>query len=147
MKEMKTISLKSTAQKGFTLIEVMVVIVILGILAAVIVPQVMGSGDKARIKSTEIALGKVASALKLYKTENHKYPTTAEGLLALKEQPAGAKNWSEGGYLDGNYNDGWDNELQYISPGTGGKGFDLYSFGADGKPGGEGVDADIDYTP
>lgn len=132
-------------QAGFTLIEVMVVIVILGILAGVVVPQVLGQGDKARVGTTETVLSNVSNALDLYKLDNHKYPTSAQGLQALVNQPEGAKNWPEGGYLKGGIpKDGWDNEIQYLSPGTEGRAYDLYSFGADGKPGGEGIDADIE---
>ena len=138
---------KSLIQRGFTLIEVMVVIVILSLLAGIVVPQVLGGGDKARIKATEISLAKVANALKLYKTDNYKFPTTGEGLAALKTPPASAPNWQEGGYLDGTYLDGWERELQYYSPGSNGQAFDLYSLGADGQPGGEGADADLEYTP
>lgn len=134
--------LNNTAQSGFTLIELMVVIVILGILAGVLVPQIFGKADKARISATNITLSKVSGALAEYKAENFNYPTTAQGLKALKERPADAKKWN-GPYLTGEYTDGWENELQYIAPGTG-KPYELYSFGADGQPGGEGNDADIE---
>lgn len=134
-----------TQQAGFTLIEVMVVIVILGILAGVVVPQVLGSGDQARVGTTKTVLSNVSGALDMYKLNNHKYPTSAQGLQALITQQEGSKNWPEGGYLKGGIpKDGWDNEIQYLSPGTEGRPYDLYSFGADGKPGGEGIDADIE---
>lgn len=129
-------------QQGFTLIEVMVVIVILGILAAMIVPNVMGQGDKARVGTTKATLSSVANALDLYKLDNHKYPSTAEGLKALIEAPASAKNWLKGGYIKGGIpKDGWGNEMQYIAGANGT--YDLYSFGADGQEGGEDVNADI----
>lgn len=132
------------AQQGFTLIEVMVVIVILGILAALIVPSVMGRGEKAKVDTTKIALANVASALDQYKLDNNKYPSTQEGLDALVNQPASAKNWMAGGYLKGGTpKDSWDNDMQYVSPGSSGRAYDLYSFGADGKEGGEGNDADL----
>ena len=138
-----------SSQGGFTLIEVMVVIVILGVLAALIVPNVMGRGEKAKIDTTHIALKNTAGSLDQYKVDNGHYPTMAEGgLEALVKQPAGAKNWLPGGYVKGGYpKDSWDNELQYVIPGTEGRPFDLYSFGADGKEGGEENDADIYYQP
>jgi len=132
------------AQQGFTLIEVMVVVVILGILAALIVPNVMGRGEKAKVDTSKITLANVASALDQYKLDNNKYPSTQEGLDALINQPASAKNWMAGGYLKGGMpKDSWDNDLQYVSPGSSGRPYDLYSFGADGKEGGEGNDADL----
>jgi general secretion pathway protein G len=131
-------------EQGFTLIEVMVVVVILGILAALIVPNVIGQGDKARVGTTKSTLSTVGNALDLYKLDNHKYPTTQEGLDALINKPASAKNWLNGGYIKGGMpKDGWGNDLQYVSPGSNGRGFDLYSFGADGKEGGDNDDADL----
>ncbi len=131
-------------QHGFTLIEVMVVIVILGIMAGLVVPRVVGQGDKARVKTTETALATTSNALDMYRTDNGHYPTTQEGLNALITPPQGAKNFPEGGYVKGGVpKDGWDNELQYVSPGTEGRKYDLFSLGADAKEGGEGNDADI----
>jgi general secretion pathway protein G len=134
---------------GFTLIEVMVVIVILGVLAALIVPNVMGRSEKAKIDTTQIALKGVAGALDQYKLDNGHFPTMQEGGLdALVNQPATAKNWMPGGYVKGGYpKDSWKNDIQYVIPGADGRAFDLYSFGADGKEGGEGNDADIYYQP
>lgn len=133
-------------QQGFTLIEVMAVIVILGVLAALVVPSVMGKVDTSKIKTTKISMQAIAGELDQFKMDNNHYPSTQEGLDALIHQPASAKNWPQGGYLkDGNVKDGWDNEFQYVSPGQNGRPFDLYSFGADGKSGGEGNDADIYY--
>jgi len=136
-------------QSGFTLIEVMVVIVILGVLAVLIVPNVMGRGEKAKVDATKISLKGVASALDQYKMDNNHYPTEQEGgLEALIKQPDTAKNWVPGGYVKGGYpKDSWDNELQYSQPGTDGRPYDLYSFGADGKAGGEENNADIYYQP
>lgn len=133
---------------GFTLIEVMVVIVILGVLAALIVPNVMGRGEKAKVDTTQITLKGVAGALDQYKLDNGHFPTMQEGGLdALVNQPATAKNWLPGGYVKGGYpKDSWENDIQYVIPGTEGRAFDLYSFGADGKAGGEGNDADIYYS-
>lgn len=131
-------------QSGFTLIEIMVVIVILAILAGLVVPKVVGQSDKARVKTTETALATVSNTLDMYKIDNSRYPTTAQGLEALITPPADAKNYPEGGYIKGGYpTDGWENELQYVSPGTEGRPYDLFSLGADGQPGGEGQDADI----
>lgn len=131
-------------QSGFTLIEIMVVIVILAILAGLVVPKVVGQSDRARVKTTETALSTVSNALDMYKVDNSRYPTTAQGLDALITPPAEAKNYPEGGYIKGGYpTDGWENELQYVAPGSEGKPYDLFSLGADGQQGGEGQDADI----
>lgn len=134
---------------GFTLIEVMVVIVILGVLAALIVPKVMGRGEKAKVDTSVIALKGVAGALDQYKLDNGQYPSMQDGGLdALVNQPASAKNWMQGGYVKGGYpKDSWDNDIQYVIPGAEGRTFDLYSFGADGQAGGEGTAADLYYQP
>lgn len=132
-----------SAQSGFTLIEIMVVVVILAILAGLVVPKVVGQGDKARVKTTETALSTVSNALDMYKVDNSRYPTTAQGLAALSTPPADAKNYPEGGYIKGAPTDGWENELQYVAPGSEGHPYDLFSLGADGQQGGEGLDADI----
>lgn len=139
----------SRQASGFTLIEVMVVIVILGVLAALIVPNVMGRGEKAKVDTTVITLKGVAAALDQYKLDNGKYPSMQEGGLdALVNKPESAKNWLPGGYVKGGYpKDSWDNDIQYVAPGTDGRPFDLYSFGADGQQGGEEADADIQYQP
>jgi len=133
-----------SSQSGFTLIEIMVVIVILAILAGLVVPKVVGQSDKARVKTTETALATVSNALDMYKVDNSRYPTTAQGLEALTTPPADAKNYPDGGYIKGGYpTDGWENELQYVAPGSEGRPYDLFSLGADGQQGGEGQDADI----
>lgn len=119
---------------GFTLIEVMVVVVILGILAAVIIPNVVGKDEQARRVLSQTSLSNVANALEMYRLDHHKYPTTQEGLEALVDK---------GAYLKSLPNDPWDNPMQYISPGEAGKPFELYSFGPDGQEGGEGDNADI----
>ncbi len=135
---------KKSYQSGFTLIEVMVVIVILGILAALIVPNVIGQSDKARVGTTKSVLSTTGSALDLFKLDNSRYPTTQEGLDALINKPANAKTWPNGGYIKGGLpKDGWGADLQYISPGSDSKPYDLYSFGSDGKEGGEDDAADI----
>lgn len=134
-------------QAGFTLIEVMVVIVILGVLALLIVPNVMGRSEKAKVDTTVIALNNTAAALDQYKLDNGHYPSMQEGgLEALIKQPAGLKNWLPGGYVKGGFpTDSWENDLQYVIPGSDGRSYDLYSYGADAKEGGESNDADIYY--
>ncbi|SFM47206.1 general secretion pathway protein G [Ectothiorhodospira mobilis] len=132
-------------QHGFTLIEVMVVVVILGILAAIVVPRVMDRPDDARITKARSDIRALESALNLYKLDNYDYPTTDQGLDALVERPDGRpepRNWREGGYIDRIPQDPWGHDYQYLQPGSRGD-FDLYSLGADGRPGGEGVNADI----
>ncbi|PTQ88280.1 type II secretion system major pseudopilin GspG [Agitococcus lubricus] len=133
------------SMKGFTLIEVMVVVVILGILAAVIVPSVVGKDEQARRTLAQTSLSNVANALEMYRLDNHKYPTTQEGLEALVNKPASAKSFPPGGYLKSIPNDPWDNPIQYVAPGSAGKAYDLYSFGSDGQEGGEEDNADIYY--
>jgi general secretion pathway protein G len=131
--------------RGFTLIEVMVVVVILGILAAIVVPKVMDRPDTARITKAKQDIRAMESALNLYRLDNYVYPSTDQGLSALVERPAGspeARNWKAGGYLDRVPKDPWGNDYQFLNPGTRGE-IDIFSLGADGRPGGEGVAADI----
>lgn len=132
---------------GFTLIEIMVVIVILGILAGLIVPRIMGRPEEARRTKAALTLRSLDSALKLYKLDNGVYPTTEQGLEALIEKPETGtvpRNWREGGYLDSNRvpKDPWGNDYVYIQPGEHGD-YDLSSYGRDGEKGGEGDNADI----
>ena len=138
---------KRRDERGFTLIELMVVIVILGILAGLIVPRIMGRPDEARQAKARIQIESMETALKLYKLDNGSYPTTEQGLQALVEPPEVgelAKSWREGGYLEKGKipKDPWGNEYIYLSPGTQGD-LDLISYGADGEPGGEGKNKDI----
>ncbi|MBN2437588.1 MAG: type II secretion system major pseudopilin GspG [Deltaproteobacteria bacterium] len=133
--------------RGFTLIELMVVIVILGILAGLIVPRIMGRPDEARQAKARIQIESLETALKLYKLDNGNYPTTEQGLQALVEAPATgaqAKKWRQGGYLEKGKvpRDPWDNDFVYLSPGMHGD-YDLSSRGADGEPDGEGKNKDI----
>ncbi|MCB1957369.1 MAG: type II secretion system major pseudopilin GspG [Rhodocyclaceae bacterium] len=131
------------ASRGFTLIEVMVVIVILGVLAALIVPRVLGRPDEARVVAAKQDIASIMQALKLYKLDNRRYPSTEQGLQALVQRPTTApvpENWKS--YLEKLPNDPWGAPYQYLSPGLQGD-VDVLSFGADGKSGGEGVDADI----
>ncbi|HBF42132.1 MAG TPA: type II secretion system protein GspG [Desulfobacteraceae bacterium] len=133
--------------QGFTLIELMVVIVILGILAGLIVPRIMGSPEKARIMKARVQIESLETALKMYKLDNGDYPSTEQGLEALVQAPAVgklAKKWREGGYLEKGKvpKDPWENDYIYLSPGIHGD-FDIVSYGADGQPGGEDKNKDI----
>ncbi len=133
------------AQRGFTLIEIMVVVVIMGILAALVVPNLMGRTDDARILAARQDISTIMQALKLYRLDNQRYPTTEQGLQALITKPTSgppANGWKAGGYLDRLPKDPWGNPYQYMSPGLKGE-VDVYSLGADGQPGGTGADADI----
>jgi general secretion pathway protein G len=130
---------------GFTLIEIMVVVIIIGLLAAVIVPTVIGKVDEARVVKAKQDIQSLETALTMYRLDNSKYPTTEQGLAALTTQPTdpSIKHWRPGGYLQHVSKDPWGNDYQYVYPGTHGKDYDLFSMGADGAPGGEGLDADI----
>jgi len=132
-------------QRGFTLIEIMIVVVIIGLLAAVILPQLMGNVDQARVAKTKQDIQAIETALTMYRLDNSKYPTTDQGLRALVQQPTdpSIRHWRPGGYVKKASKDPWGNEYQYISPGTHGGEYDLFSLGADAQPGGEGPDADI----
>ena len=130
---------------GFTLIEIMVVIAIIGILATMIVPKIMGRPDEARATAAKQDVGTIVQALKLYRLDIGRYPTTEQGLKALVEKPVSEpvpQNWKVGGYLESLPKDPWGNAYQYSNPGTHGE-IDVYSFGADGKPGGTALDTDI----
>lgn len=123
----------------------MVVVVILGILAALVVPRIMSRPDEARIVAAKQDIASVAQALKLYKLDNLRYPTTEQGLQALVKKPSlppEPPNWKGNGYLERLPKDPWGNPYQYLQPGLHGE-FDLSSLGADGAPGGENNDADI----
>ncbi|CAG1004165.1 Type II secretion system protein G [Myxococcaceae bacterium] len=131
--------------KGFTLIEVLVVIVILGVIAALVVPRVLSRPDEARGVAARTDIASLMAALKLYRLDNQRYPTAEQGLLALVAKPAVPPvppNWKPGGYLERLPNDPWGFPYQYLNPGLRGE-IDVFSLGADGKPGGEGADADI----
>ena len=133
-------------QKGFTLIEIMVVIVIIGILATLVVPRIMGRPDEARVVSAKHDVTTLVQALKLYKLDSGRYPTTEQGLNALVTKPStdpAPMNWKLGGYLDKLPQDPWGNPYQYNNPGTHNNEIDVYSFGADGKPSGTDNDSDI----
>ena len=132
-------------QRGFTLIEIMVVVVIIGLLATLVLPRVLGRQDQAMIAKSKVDVQALSSALKLYKLDNFNYPSTEQGLEALVKKPAGdppAKYWKKGGYIDRLPADPWGNAYQYLSPGDKLE-FDVWSFGADGRSGGEGISAEI----
>jgi len=132
-------------QRGFTLIEIMVVIVILGVLAALVVPRVLDRPDEARAVAAKSDLATIYSALKLYRLDNQRYPTTEQGLNALVAKPDAAPvppNWKPGGYLERLPKDPWGRPYQYLNPGLKGE-VDVFSYGADGQSGGTGIDADI----
>jgi general secretion pathway protein G len=130
---------------GFTLIEIMVVIVILGVLAALVVPSVLSRTDDARIVAAKTDLGAIRQALKLYRLDNQRYPTTEQGLAALAAKPTEPPvppNWKPGGYLEKVPLDPWGRAYQYLNPGLKSD-VDVFTYGADGAPGGAGADADI----
>ena len=130
-------------QRGFTLIELMVVLVIMGVLAALIVPNIIGRTDEARVTAAKTDIGTIMQALKLYKLDNGFYPTQQQGLQALvvkPDTPPVPGNWKP--YLDKLPADPWGRAYQYLNPGIKGP-VDVFSYGADGKPGGEGSNADI----
>lgn len=131
------------AQRGFTLIEIMVVVVIIGILAALIAPNVMSRIDDAQISRAKSDIRAIESALQLFYMDNYRYPTSQEGLDALVSRPndPNLRNWRP--YLNSLPRDPWDNRYQYLSPGERNAEYDVYSYGADGRPGGEGMNAEI----
>jgi len=131
--------------RGFTMIEIMVVVAIMGILAALIIPNVVGQDDKARVTAVKSDMSSISSALDLYKLDNFSYPTTEQGLEALAVKPEGARNWPPGGYLKKIPEDPWHRPYIYVSPGNTGP-YDLISLGSDGAEGGEGYGADININ-
>ena len=134
---------------GFTLIEIMVVIIILGLLAAIVMPRIVGETDRARYEQAKVQMRILEDALKRYKLDNGRFPTTEQGLEALVQKPTIGvvpRNWPEGGYLDKPEIpiDPWGNKYVYISPGQHGPDYDLKTYGADGIEGGEGYDQDVE---
>ncbi|MGI9309672.1 MAG: type II secretion system major pseudopilin GspG [Gammaproteobacteria bacterium] len=133
----------TSSQSGFTLIEIMVVVVILGILAALIAPNVIGRIDEARATAAKQDIGTLENALKLYRMDNFRYPSTEEGLESLVTRPNDPNiKWPEGGYLPRKPVDPWNREYLYLYPGNQSD-VDIYTLGRDGQQGGEGPDADI----
>jgi general secretion pathway protein G len=136
-----------TETKGFTLIELLVVMLILGLLAGIVGPKLFGQADEAKMTNARVQIENLSTALKMYKLDNGIFPTTEQGLSALVSPPEGGnapKKWREGGYLEKSVvpKDPWKNEFVYLCPGVNGS-FDLTSYGADGQPGGEGLNKDI----
>ena len=132
-------------QTGFTLIEVIVVLVILGILASIVVPKVVSRTDQAQVVKAKQDIRAMESSLQMYRVDNFNYPTTDQGLQALAKKPTSGnepKNWQSGGYIKKIPKDPWGNDYQYLSPGEKGD-FDIYSLGADGRPGGDDANQDI----
>jgi general secretion pathway protein G len=141
----RTLTRRARKECGFTLIEIMVVVVILGILAALVAPKLMGRTDEARIVAAKQDIATLMQALKLYRLDNLRYPTTEQGLRALVSKPATgpeASGWKPGGYIEKLPNDPWGHPYLYLSPGIRGE-IDVFSYGADGQAGGAGNDADI----
>ena len=128
--------------KGFTLVEIMVVVVILGILAAFVVPKVMDRPDQARLTKAQNDIASLEAALNLYKLDNYNYPDTDQGLEALTSPPDNAAQWKEGGYIDRLPKDPWGQDYLYLFPGENGT-IDVFTYGADRRPGGTGMNADI----
>jgi general secretion pathway protein G len=141
----KVFPMQLRSSRGFTLIEVLVVVVILAILAAIVVPRVIGRTDDAMIAKAKADVQGLGTALNLYKLDNFTYPSTDQGLDALVQKPSGspeAANWRSGGYIDRLPKDPWRRDYQYVSPGSHGD-FDVYSLGKDGQSGGDGLASDI----
>lgn len=133
------------AMRGFTLLEIIIVVVIIGLLASFVVQNLAGEVDRARLTKARADVRTLEAALNLYKLDSFQYPTTEQGLLALVERPTlppEARNWRTGGYITSLPKDPWGNPYQYLNPGRR-AGFDVFSLGADGKLGGEGEDAEI----
>jgi general secretion pathway protein G len=136
-------------QRGFTLIEIMVVVIILGLLAGLVLPRIMGQEDKARVETTKVQIRSIEGALDGYKLDNGFYPATDQGLEALIKKPEAGRipsRWREGGYLKPARipKDPWNKDFIYLSPGNEGREYDIVSHGADNEPGGEGNNADIE---
>jgi len=138
-------SSRAARASGFTLLEIMVVVVIIGILAALIAPKIIGEVDKANVAKARQDIRSLETALNLFRLDNFKYPSTEQGLRALVEQPTDSsiRNWKKGGYVDGLKKDPWGNDYLYAYPSQHGKEFDLWTLGADGQEGGEENNTDI----
>ena len=139
-------TLRTSTQRGFTLIEIMVVVVIIGVLGAIVVPQFMSRPDQAKVTAARTDIQAISTALEMYRLDTFSYPSTQQGLEALVTRPSGtplARNWNPQGYLKSLPVDPWGTPYQYLNPGSHSAGYDLFSFGADGVQGGEGFATDI----
>lgn len=137
--------LKGVRQGGFSLIEIMVVVIIIGLLASIVAPAVLNRADEARIQKVHADFKAIQTALKLYRIDNYVYPTSEQGLEALVEKPTMApqpRNWRKGGYLEELPQDPWGRPYKYLSPGES-REYNIYTLGADGVTGGEDQNADI----
>ena len=145
MRTMRRTGARCGGREGFTLLELMVVIVILGLLAALVVPKLIGQSEKAKQTAAQVQIRSIEQALQLFKLDNGFYPATEQGLAALVKAPEVGripKNYRTGGYIDRIPNDPWGNAYVYLSPGSHGD-YDISSYGADGTPGGDGENADV----
>lgn len=131
-------------RNAFTLIELMIVIVILGLLATIVMPRILNRPEDARVAKAKVEIKSIESALGLFKTDTGRFPTTSEGLDVLADNPGDIKGYNPDGYLKSVPRDPWDNDYIYLSPGVHDKDYDLKSLGRDGEPGGSGYDADIE---
>lgn len=136
--------MRRARQQGFSLVELIVVVIIIGLLAAIVAPQVIGRVDDAQIEKARADIRNIDSAMKFYRLDNFAYPTSEQGIEALVNKPndPSVRNWKEGGYLDRLPKDPWGNPYLYLNPGNNAE-IDIYTLGRDGRPGGEGVDADL----
>ncbi len=142
---MKRLSHRASGQGGFTLLEILIVVAIIAILAAVVVPKIVGRVDDAQISKVKSDIKALEAALDLYRLDNFQYPSTDQGLQALVSKPSGEpepRNWKPGGYIKRLEKDPWGHDYQYLNPGEHGE-VDIFSLGADGQLGGEGLAADI----
>ena len=138
------VSRRINSEQGFTLIEIMVVVIIIGILAAIVAPNVIGRVDDAQLTKARAEISNIENAMKFYRLDNFAYPTTEQGIQALVTKPndPNVRNWKPGGYMDRVPKDPWGNPYQYLNTGNNGE-IDIYTLGRDGRPGGEGLDGDI----